>query len=202
MRAAAATLDQQIAAMQAAYPLMRLTAVGRWGCIWVGPLRGFDRPYQVRITHVDMPTLGGCDLTWRGMLPRAQVLAPDLLAECGGWPPHLYGAHPHPDLCLFDPDTGEWRPDMLLAESYVPWAAQWLAFYELWRVTGQWTGPERHPEPAKGPAPGAAMESRAPAVPTPAQVHRVAREARTEASEPLLRASAGRRVPSLLLDWR
>lgn len=201
MRAATATLDQQIAAMQVAYPLMRLTAAGRWGCIWAGPLQGFDRPYLVRITHVVTPTLGNCDLTWRGMLPRAQVLAPDLLAEVGDALPHVYGTRPHPDLCLFDPDAGEWRPGMLLAESYVPWAAQWLAFYEIWRVTGRWTGPERHPDRADDRVPGVGMGQRAPAAPTTAQARRVAREVGTEASVPLLRAAVGRRLPSLLLDW-
>jgi hypothetical protein len=29
---------------------------------------------------------------------------------------------------------------MLLADSIVPWASEWLFFYEFWLVTGEWDG--------------------------------------------------------------
>ena len=34
---------------------------------------------------------------------------------------------------------------MLLADTIVPWAAEWLMHYELWLVTGEWTGGGDHP---------------------------------------------------------
>jgi hypothetical protein len=196
----AATLEQQVASMRAIYPMLRLTVDGRWGCVWEGPLRGFDRPYTVRITYIVARSLGGCDVSWQTLSPRAQVLAPDILAECGGSrPPHVYGVSPHPDLCLYDPAEAEWRADMFLAESFVPWAAQWLAFYEIWRVTGRWTGPERHPESAS-----AHVEVRTSAdviaVGSSRQAGHVADAAGTAASEPLLRAAAAKRIPSRC-DW-
>lgn len=189
--------------MRAAFPAMRLTVEGRWGCIWDGPLVGLDRPYLLRLTHICSPTLGGCDLDWRLQLPRAQVLAPDLVAECGRRLPHVYGIVPYPDLCVFDPHASgqEWRNGMLIAESYIFWVARWLASYELWLVTRKWSGPERHP-PCNNPKDACCSgESAAPGAISLAAVRRIARGERTEGSEPVLRAAAEVRLPSLLLDW-
>ena len=49
--------------------------------------------------------------------------------------PHSY---PGDQLCLYYP--GEWRHDMLLATTVLPWTAEWLMHYELWLVTGKWHG--------------------------------------------------------------
>jgi hypothetical protein len=32
-----------------------------------------------------------------------------------------------------------------IADSIVPWAAEWLLFYEGWHATGEWFGPGLHP---------------------------------------------------------
>lgn len=56
-------------------------------------------------------------------------------------PPHLY---PDGSLCLFYPPGLEWRPTMYVAEMIIPWAAEWLFFYELWLVGGHWYGGGRH----------------------------------------------------------
>lgn len=37
-------------------------------------------------------------------------------------------------------DVGEWKPRMKLADTIVPWAAEWLLHYELWLATGEWGG--------------------------------------------------------------
>lgn len=29
---------------------------------------------------------------------------------------------------------------MFLAMKIVPWAAEWLLFYEIWTITGEWCG--------------------------------------------------------------
>lgn len=195
--------NAQIAAMRAAFPAMRLTVEGRWGCIWEGALVGLSRPYLVRVTYMSSLTLGGCDLSWRFRLPRAQVLAPDLIAECGGRPPHVYETEPYPDLCVFDPHAPdrEWRAGMLIAESYILWVARWLASYELWLVTGKWSGPERHPIREDTSVPRSSRVAIEPSPATAAAARRVAVTERTEGSEPVLRAAAERRLPSLLLDW-
>ncbi|WP_370217316.1 hypothetical protein [Kitasatospora sp. GAS1066B] len=49
--------------------------------------------------------------------------------------PHVY---PGGDLCLYLP--GEWKENMLLAHTILPWTSEWLLHYELWLVTGRWAG--------------------------------------------------------------
>lgn len=46
--------------------------------------------------------------------------------------------------CLFKED---FRSDMAIAHTIVPWLSLWLVFYESWRVTGEWQGGGLHPTP-------------------------------------------------------
>lgn len=56
--------------------------------------------------------------------------------------PHVF---PHQTLCLFlDNEWGPWAP---LADSILPWTAEWLWFYEVWAATGEWAGGGVHPTP-------------------------------------------------------
>ena len=48
--------------------------------------------------------------------------------------------------CLFRTD---FRSDMSLATTIVPWLFYWLFFYESWLVTGEWQGGGVHPAPAE-----------------------------------------------------
>ena len=41
-------------------------------------------------------------------------------------------------LCLHKVD--EWSPQMLIADSIVPWTCEWLIQYEIWLATGEWHG--------------------------------------------------------------
>jgi hypothetical protein len=52
-------------------------------------------------------------------------------------------------LCLHLED--EWTPDMLMVDTTLPWTAEWLINYEIWKATGVWYGggqwpPVRTPE--------------------------------------------------------
>ncbi|MFG1635413.1 hypothetical protein ACGFKX_11315 [Pseudonocardia alni] len=40
--------------------------------------------------------------------------------------------------CLYYGD--EWNDTKLLASTILPWASEWLQFYELWHATGVWLG--------------------------------------------------------------
>lgn len=55
--------------------------------------------------------------------------------------PHRYSDD---SLCLTHPQFGEWKRDMLLAETVLPWIGWWLRCYETWVRTGEWLGDE-HP---------------------------------------------------------
>jgi hypothetical protein len=46
--------------------------------------------------------------------------------------------------CLFKED---FRSDMQIAQTIVPWLSLWLVFYESWRITGEWQGGGLHPTP-------------------------------------------------------
>jgi hypothetical protein len=55
--------------------------------------------------------------------------------------PHTY-ADDRP--CLFKED---FRSDMSIGHTIVPWLSLWLVFYESWRITGEWQGGGLHPTP-------------------------------------------------------
>lgn len=79
--------------------------------------------------------------------PEVFVLAPDLQALAGDARlPHIY---PHrgagTKLCLWWPRRREWVPQLKLAETCLPWTAEWLWYFEDWLTTGVWAGGGEHP---------------------------------------------------------
>jgi hypothetical protein len=72
-----------------------------------------------------------------GKSPKVWILSPEVRPDA----PHRYRDR---SLCLYYPRYGEWHPGMFLAETIVPWAAEWLFFYEVWLEDpdGRWFGPE------------------------------------------------------------
>lgn len=52
-------------------------------------------------------------------------------------------------ICLYLPGTGEWSRNKVIANTIVPWAIEWLFFYEIWLSTGEWRGGGQHPAPGK-----------------------------------------------------
>ena len=64
------------------------------------------------------------------------------------WPlPHVYFDNDNiyaSPLCLFDPVAKEWDHSKSIALTTIPWAAEWLFFYEIWLATGKWKGGGRH----------------------------------------------------------
>ena len=60
--------------------------------------------------------------------------------------PHVYQQHP-PLLCLYKPKYREWRSELLIHETIVPWAVEWLYWFEDWLMTGEWAGGGEHPLP-------------------------------------------------------
>lgn len=104
---------------------------------WNGPLKPKARLYHVAIF-------------WKPgamSLPYVWLYDPALQPRAGGSfadIPHLifYEEDPeHSGLCLFDPEGEEWSPADLIAETTVPWASEWLLYYELWHLTGEWLAP-------------------------------------------------------------
>lgn len=103
-------------------------SIRRGQLTWAGRLQpsNYSESYEVTIRSQ----------AWRH--PQVSVRDPDLVPNEHGWLPHFY-----PDirtLCLYDPKSDEWSRRDWLAETIVPWAAEWLLYYELWRATGLWHG--------------------------------------------------------------
>lgn len=92
---------------------------------WTGILSPtpLSRDYMVRITYS------------LGEYPRTVVLSPPLLADENGLLPHFYREG---SLCLHE--VNEWDGSMLIVDTIVPWTAEWLAHYELWKRSGRWYG--------------------------------------------------------------
>ena len=60
--------------------------------------------------------------------------------------PHNYGIDRKKrevELCLYRGQ--EFTSRKLLAETIIPWAIEWLYFYEGWLATGKWLGGGEHP---------------------------------------------------------
>ncbi len=74
------------------------------------------------------------------------VVHPKLEQRNGEHPPHLYPSKDPTDLlCLFLPRANEWDGSQAIATTIVPWASEWLFFYEAWLATGEWLGGGEHP---------------------------------------------------------
>jgi hypothetical protein len=80
-------------------------------------------------------------MTYRlGKPPSVRVIDPDLSEVTEGKKvPHLFSPGEQ-TLCLHY--HGVWKPNMILAETIVPWAILWTEYFEWWLVTGDWAGDE------------------------------------------------------------
>ena len=101
--------------------------------VWDGPLQIAEsgRAYTVSIQLRP------------GESPRVRVVSPCPLPLHPGEKclPHIYyGGY----LCLYE-GSRQWNPSRPVTD-IVCWTSEWLAFYEIWLVTGNWKGGGRHPE--------------------------------------------------------
>lgn len=73
--------------------------------------------------------------------PNVYVIEPPVLARPKGVDklPHVFDTEKQ-QICLHYGPFGEWDATMFLALKIVPWASEWLLFYELWVITGEWLG--------------------------------------------------------------
>lgn len=69
-------------------------------------------------------------------MPRVQVLEPKLIER----PPHYH--HTIGCLCLYKPVNFKWTATKPISNYIVSWSTSWLYFYEVWKETNIWYGPE------------------------------------------------------------
>lgn len=53
--------------------------------------------------------------------------------------PHVY-SHIEQQICLYSPSKKEWTREKFIFSTIIPWACEWLQFYELWVIDGNWLG--------------------------------------------------------------
>ncbi len=69
-------------------------------------------------------------------MPRVRVIEPTLVIG----PPHYH--HNIDCLCLYKPIDFKWTAAKLISKYIITWSTCWLYFYEVWKDTGIWYGPE------------------------------------------------------------
>ena len=110
--------------------------------IWNGSLRptSLSKEYNVTVKYdgINSPE------TWVWGDELLKLDAPDF--------PHHYHIdikEKKVEMCLFVPRFNEWNKSQLISDTIIPWAIEWLYFYEIWLVTGIWCGGGIHPESKK-----------------------------------------------------
>ena len=53
--------------------------------------------------------------------------------------PHVYNTKAQ-QICLYSPSKNEWKSTKLISNTIIPWASEWLYYYELWLPEGKWYG--------------------------------------------------------------
>ena len=137
----------QAEAMRRGWPTFKILKRNHWCALWEGVVQPLSQTYTV---HVLLRQDQRRKKTAYAQIPLVTVTDP-LLRRRSEDPsdpiPHHY---PNPDrpelpfLCLYDPDAREWHPGLAIARTIIPWTIDWLACYEGWLATGEWTGGGRH----------------------------------------------------------
>lgn len=126
----------QMIAMKEKYPSFDGKKDAQGTLSWIGILRPKSVNYSIAILW--HPKLS---------LPYVRIIDPPLKPRSEeGFEniPHLIYDQENPQqsgLCLFDPEGHEWSNVDLIAETTIPWTAEWLLYYELWHLTGDWLAP-------------------------------------------------------------
>jgi hypothetical protein len=156
------SVDEQDAAIRRLFPDFRLTASTDWIGVWEGPVRPASKTYTIRIVYFRRRFFDGWHLT--NHYVTVHVVDP-LIGESmigGDDLPHIYWnkrAPLWPALCLWDPDELDWGPELTIATTIIPWASEWLLFFEYWQISGEFLGPGRHPPRRRNECPNPSATS-------------------------------------------
>lgn len=67
-------------------------------------------------------------------IPRIYVVEPEIIPTAKI---HIYQEG---NLCLYYPKETPWRNSLHISNTILPWAAEWLVYYELFKIQGVWLG--------------------------------------------------------------
>lgn len=126
----------QLGAMERQWPSFKGRKLPDGTLLWYGTLKPKSQTYGILVYWKPSTTV----------MPFVIIDTPKISPREGAAfvdIPHLiFNANKPEDsaLCLFDPDGNEWTPADLIAETTICWTAEWLLYYELWHITGEWLG--------------------------------------------------------------
>jgi hypothetical protein len=136
--------SQHVREVRAKFPELKLVLNYRWLIIWEGELRSFAASYRIRLFW---HRWWREDWAQRKRRLRILVLDPPLEDLNDRRIPHVYRYGEQILPCVYDPDNDDdWNPSLSIAETIIPYIIQWLCSYEIWKITGDWPAPGRHPE--------------------------------------------------------
>lgn len=113
----------------------------RFGCRFTLKPSPISNTYNLRLCYK------------QGEYPDVYVESPKPLELADGCSllEHVYSTEKQ-HLCLFIRGAQEWNSSMLISNTVIPWASEWLLHYELWVLTGVWNGGGIHPTADKNSA--------------------------------------------------
>lgn len=129
--------------MSAKWPNFDAIFLCDWGACWEGPVVSWEKEYIIRVWYVPTGEIGGCQMPTS--LPDVYVVSQKLCYfhwETGQLLPHFNMRRRTPSLCCFDVSKGDWDATQAIADTIIFYSSDWLRLYELWRISGKWSGPE------------------------------------------------------------
>jgi hypothetical protein len=134
------TAAQQLVALSA-LPVTVTATVKRGWLRWEGRLQPtpLSDTYLLRIEYAPPAR------------PQITVVRPELDPPDSRDLPHVF---PGNQLCLCYPS--QWDGSELITRTLLPWAAEWLLHYELWKFTHEWHGGGHEPRLSETDSPIAA----------------------------------------------
>ena len=112
-------------AIQKHFPFLHTRVVGN-RLVCRGHMQPSDASATYRVEMVYRP--------WNA--PEVRILTPPIKPER-----HLH-FYKDGTLCLYDWREQPWQRHWRLADTVIPWTAEWLLYYELYKLTGKWLGRE------------------------------------------------------------
>jgi hypothetical protein len=144
------SVDEQDALIRRHFPAFTKECGLDFVGAWRGPVRPIAKWHEIGIVYFPWPRFANAWMDNPTISIR--LLDPVISLDprgTGDLPPHIY-YRPETksgwSLCLYDPRTREWEGEMPIATKIIPWACEWLFYYEHWLIDGVWAGGGAHPE--------------------------------------------------------
>ena len=207
----ALSIDEQDRLIRRDYPDFRLVhESGDMFAIWRGRLAPISQEHEIEIAYCPRRYFG--EFTVMNERVAVRLVEPGLSyrhPDTGELAHHIYldiDDPPQSCLCLYDYRDDEWGPHRSIADTIIPWASEWLFFYEAWLATGKWSGGGRDHPSRRG---SETCPTSAPSCPDPQaptrneEFHRLGLRTGTSASFRLMAAaSEGSFPPRSWQDWK